>query len=304
VPPGQRLLTVEIDGHLSLLAVQLVFVDGREQTLFEGAAGVAEKLARVLRFGRVDGEGHPPVAPVEAQAELDAPGGNFGLEHGLGARRALRIEPFAHLLDDQAGELAELAFMEAAGAKAIQEAADDLAPDKGIGHDVGNHADGMGRLENKRLQVLRDGLADKQLLTVLGEPDPLKLALGGLMVLGDARGDVLGVEPAPIDAGEHIGLVVEVADIAVLNDHDPGQVDFGLRESGPPIDGPRNPRRPGWIVLGNTEHQVPQPVLLKALLDGLDHGRGAGAVGDDVALVERVNPGLHGVRLAEDAPTS
>jgi hypothetical protein len=110
-------------------------------------------------------EGHPPVAPVEAQAELDAPGCNFGLEHGLGARLSRSASsPFAHLLDDQAGELRpSLPLMEAAGAKAIQDGgSNDLAPDKGIGHDVGNHADGMGRLENEASPGSdRDGLADE-----------------------------------------------------------------------------------------------------------------------------------------------
>jgi hypothetical protein len=92
-------------------------------------------------------------------------------------------------------------------------------------------------------------------------------------ILGDARGDRrLGSNPRQSMAGEHIGLVVEVADIlrpsTIMH---PGQVDLGLRESRCRRSMVRVtlPDAPVGSVLGNTEHQVPQPVLLKALLDGL-----------------------------------
>jgi hypothetical protein len=36
VPPGERLFPVEVDGHVPLIAVQLVLIDGRKQALLRG----------------------------------------------------------------------------------------------------------------------------------------------------------------------------------------------------------------------------------------------------------------------------
>src|SRR5690554_6545437 len=104
MPPGERLFAVEIDGHIPLVAVQLVLIDRSEQALFERAARAVEKLARVLRFRRFDAEGHPPVAAIEPQAELDAPRRDLRLEQGFGAGIPCRIEALAQFLHDEAGE--------------------------------------------------------------------------------------------------------------------------------------------------------------------------------------------------------
>src|SRR5690606_14550461 len=113
VPPGERLFAVEIDGHIPLVAVQLVLIDRSEQALFERAARAVEKLARVLRFRRSDAEGHPPVAAIEPQAELDMPRRDLRLEQGFGAGIPCRIQALAQLFHDEAGELSELRIIEA-----------------------------------------------------------------------------------------------------------------------------------------------------------------------------------------------
>ena len=56
----------------------------------------------------------------------------------------------------------------------------------------------MCRIEGKNLGIGGNRFADKEFVAVLGKPDPLKLAFRRLRVLGDALGNLLGVESAPV----------------------------------------------------------------------------------------------------------
>ena len=62
-------------------------------------------------------------------------------------RSAFAVQPLAELLDHQPGQGAQFVGIETARRQARQHAADDLAGDPGIRHDVGHHPHRVGGIE-------------------------------------------------------------------------------------------------------------------------------------------------------------
>ena len=247
------MFSIQIDGNLTLFTVQLVFVNWRKQALLQRTTRLAEKLPGVFRLQGVYGEGHSPVATVEAQAELDTTCHHLGLEQRLGARSAFTVEPFSQLFDDEIGEITKLDVIKAPYVERGQKVSDDLTTDKRIGHDIGYHPNGMGRVKDKRFRAFCNGLADEQLVAVIRKLDPLQLAFRSLSILRNAHCDVFWIEAAPVDAGKYVGFVVQVPRLAPVDDYDFRQINFRRCKCRSPVDLPRHCASTGRVVLRNLQ---------------------------------------------------
>ena len=108
------------------------------------------------------------------------------------------------------------------------------------------------------------------------------------------------IETAPVDAGQDVGLVVNLPDLRPVLDHDLGKVNLLLHEAGATKE-PAGLRRSTGVLDSDLQNQIAEPVLFQAVLDGGDHVRRPGVVRDHMALVERIDTGLGRMRLSKNA---